>query len=98
MKQPALDSLRTWVGGFSRNSKGPYLDSEISCLVLFPGAKGNAVVGFVPSTRDLADNASLEDEARLLGETSTAPYVHSRGEDQSEMEVEASPSVVLEAT
>ena len=55
-----------------------YLVSEISRMVLFPGAKGNAVVGFVPSTRDGADDVSLEDEARLLGEASTAPS-HSFG-------------------
>ena len=67
VKQPALESLRTWVGGFSRNAKGPYLDSEISQLVLFPGAKGSAVVGYEPSTRAPADDVSLEDEARLLG-------------------------------
>ena len=85
------------MGGFSRNSKGPYLDSEISRLVLFPGAKGSAVVGFEPSTRAPADDVSLEDEARLLGETSTAPSVPSEAEDQAEMEVEASPSVVPEA-
>ena len=45
--QPALASLRTWVGGFSRNSKGPYLDSDISRSVLFPKARSSAVVGNV---------------------------------------------------
>ena len=97
VKKPALKSLRIWVGGFSRNAKGPYLDSEISRMALFPNAKGNAVVGFVPSTGDDADDVSMEDEARLLGEASTAPSTHSEAEDHSEMEVEASPSEVSEA-
>ena len=52
VKATAVDSLKAWVAGFQRNTKGPYLDSEISRLVLFPGAKGSAVFGFVPLARD----------------------------------------------
>ena len=58
--QPALASLRTWVGGFSRNSKGPYLDSDISRSVLFPKARCSAVVGNLPdSMSDLSYEACV---------------------------------------
>ena len=44
----ALASLKTWVGGVSRNNKGPYLDSNVSRMVLFPKARPTAVVSYVP--------------------------------------------------
>ena len=60
-----LSTFRTWVGGFSRNFKGPYLDSELSRLVLFPGTKGSAVGGVGPFPKALDNEISQEDEVHL---------------------------------
>ena len=89
VKKPAVTSLKAWVAGFQRNTKGPYLDSELSRLVLFPTARESAVFGF----RTEPDDVSLEDEARLLGESFTAPSASLEASDHSEMEVEASASL-----
>ena len=45
----AIGGLKSWVLGFSKNRPGPYLDSEISRLVLFPRALRSAVIGYIPS-------------------------------------------------
>ena len=73
--QPALASLRTWVGGFSRNTRGPYLDSDIARSVLFPKARPSAVVGALedPATETSADvspDVSPVEEEELLQEPS----------------------------
>ena len=97
IKKPALTSLKSWVAGFSRNTKGPYLDSELSRAILFPGAKESAVFGYSsPAGDEQQDDVPLEDEDRLLREPSSAPSVRSEeGSVHSEMEVEASPSLAV---
>ena len=86
--QPALASLRTWVGGFSRNSRGPYLDSDISRSDLFPKARPSAVVGNLPDAMsDLSYEACVspleeEVEEELLREP------HSPGCEAVEVEDE----------
>ena len=99
IKKPAVTSLKSWVAGFSRNTKGPYLDSELSRAVLFPGAKDSAVFGCSSLAGDEPDDdVPLEDEARLLSEPSDAPSVRSEdGSFHSEMEVEAPASLASEA-
>ena len=49
----AIGALKSWVLGFSKNRPGPYLDSEISRLVLFPRASRSAVIGYIPSKSEL---------------------------------------------
>ena len=100
IKKPAMTSLKSWVAGFSRNTKGPYLDSEISRAILFPGAKESTVFGYSSLARDEQDDdVPLEDEDRLLKEPSYAPSVRSEeGSVHSEMEVEASPSLAVQAS
>ena len=39
--------MRTWVGAFSRNIKGPYLDYTVLRNLLFPMARLTSVVGYV---------------------------------------------------
>ena len=97
VKKPALTSLKSWVAGFSRNTKGPYLDSELSRAVLFPGAKESAVFGYSsPAGEEEQEDVSLEDEDRLLREPSAAASVRSEeGSVHSEMEVEPSPSLAV---
>ena len=58
-----FELLKTWVGGFSRNNKGPYLDSGMARLILFPKAQPTAVVGYVPGP---SEEVPLEEEEALL--------------------------------
>ena len=44
----AIGALKSWIIGFLKNRPGPYLDSEISRLVLFPRVSRSAVVGYIP--------------------------------------------------
>ena len=62
--QPALQSLRTWVGGFSRLTKGPYLDSPTMRAILFPKARPNAVVGYTERSGDAQSSgkSNLEED------------------------------------
>ena len=76
------------MGGFSRNSKSPYLDSELSRLVLFPGAKGSAVVSVEPFPKAHDNEISQEDEVRFLAESDAATSGSAElDQDQQAMEV-----------
>ena len=66
VRGPVLDSLRNWVGGFSKNWKGPYLDSEISRVILFPRAWPSSVVGYVAPPRE--EDLPQAEEEQLLRE------------------------------
>ena len=83
--QTTLTSLKTWMGGFSRNNKGPYLDDSMSHMMtlLFRKSRPTAVVGYVPwPTEELTqeeeddllhppEEAMEADPALLVRESST---------------------------
>ena len=98
VKKPAVTSLKSWVAGFSRNTKGPYLDCELSRAVLFPGAKESSVFGFssLEEEEQGVEEVSQEDEDRLLQGPSAATPAHSAASSaHSEMEVEHAPSLAV---
>ena len=68
-RQSALACLKTWVGRFSRNSKDPYLDSEIARFVLFPDAARASVVGQA-NPSEPAEDLPQEEEDHLLEDSS----------------------------
>ena len=79
--QPALVSLRIWVGGFSRNTQGPYLDFDISRSVLFPKARLTAVVGV---HEDASGSTSTETTVDISADVSPV--------EKQELHRESSPS------
>ncbi|XP_064079391.1 uncharacterized protein LOC135196468 [Macrobrachium nipponense] len=64
-KKKALTTLKAWVGGFGRNSKGrPYILTQDMADLIFPGAKKGSVVDPVvaaPLLADLQVMISLQD-------------------------------------
>ena len=76
-----LEMLKTWVAGFSKNTKGPYIDSETSRSVLFPGARMSAVV----------DVTSLSNPEEILREAEGAMLSESQELTQQDSDVDSPP-------
>ena len=60
VRKPALTSLKSWVAGFSRNTKGPYLDCELSRTILFPAARESSVFGNSSLVGEEPEDSKLE--------------------------------------
>ena len=91
-KKSALETLRHWVGGFSKNNKGPYLDTDMSRFVLFPGAKPSSVVDPSVIQAVLGEDISPEAEERLLQGSQDQSAPSTIVEESSQMEVEETHS------
>ena len=66
----ALATLKTWVAGYSRSSRGnPYMMLETHRLTLFPGAPASSVVPLETSAaiqRDIAANEEVQETEQML--------------------------------
>ena len=88
---PTTALLKTWVMGFAKNYRGPYLPSTMARDIIVPTAKDHKIIGYVPPPGqefppDLEDlptdplAISVEEEAALLSEpiTPSVPSGRSR--------------------